>query len=335
MGVNLKDIIPRKEIKFEDLKGKRIAVDAFNSLYQFLSSIRGPDGTPLQDSKGFVTSHLQGLFSRSLNLMSKGIKLIYVFDGDPPELKSKERELRKDRKDSAEDKYQEAMDEDDIDSMYKYSKQFIRLNAEMISEAKELIIALGLPCVQSPSEADAQIVHLCKKGDADYAASTDYDGVLLGVPALIRNLTLSQRRRITGGRYVQTFLELIKSKEVLKSLELNQDQLIALGILVGTDYNPGGVKGIGPKKALKAVSSKSFSEIFSNVSFNWKEIFDWFKNPLVDDNYSLVWKEIDVSKVKEILVDRHEFSEERVISLIEKHRKEMSKNDHGSLSEFF
>jgi flap endonuclease-1 len=335
MGVNLSPIIQREEISFSDLKGKKIALDAFNTLYQFLSSIRGPDGTPLQDSQGRITSHLQGLFSRSLNLMAKGLKLVYVFDGAPPEMKSKEIESRVSRKEDAEKKFADAVESEDLDAMYKYSKQFVKLDSAMVEEAKELVKALGLPCIQAPSEADAQITYMCKNGDVDYAASTDYDCVLLGVPSLIRNLTLSQKRRTSGGKYVSTFLELIKTRDVLAALDLTQDQLVTLGILVGTDYNPGGVKGLGPKKSLKLVKEKSIEEIFAEVSFDWKKIFSWFKEPSWSPDYSLSFGTVDVEKVKAILVDKHEFSEERIVSLIDKYLAEVKKNDHGSLNEFF
>src|SRR3989344_7621789 len=101
MGLNIRDIVPRKEISFESLNGKIIAVDAFNTLYQFLSSIRQYDGSSLQDSKGRITSHLSGLFYRNIALLSDEIKLIYVFDGKPPEQKAGTREKRINTKDSA------------------------------------------------------------------------------------------------------------------------------------------------------------------------------------------------------------------------------------------
>jgi len=338
MGINLGEIIIRKEIPFDYLKNKKVALDSFNCLYQFLASIRGADGTPLKDSNGNITSHLQGLFSRSLNLMSKGIKLVYVFDGEPPKMKYSEIEGRVERKEAAVKKYQEAVDSEDIDNMYKYSKQSLRLTKEMIEESKELVEALGLPCIQAPSEADYQMVHMCKQGDVEFIASTDYDGLLLGVPRLVRNLTLSQKRKVPGGKYVTTFLELLTLNDILKELDINQDQLIALGILVGTDYNPSGVKGIGPKKALALVKKhKKVEDIFSEVNcdFDWKLIYNLFKNPIVLTKYKLEWKGIDVNKVKEILVERHEFNEERIMSLIEKYKEENKQSDQKGLSDFF
>src|SRR3989344_4894188 len=102
MGLQIGDIVPRKDITFEELKGQTVAVDAFNAIYQFLSSIRQPDGTPLMDDRGKVTSHLSGLFYRNIALLSEGIKLIYVFDGEYNELNGKTHEKRQEAKDTAE-----------------------------------------------------------------------------------------------------------------------------------------------------------------------------------------------------------------------------------------
>ena len=111
MGLQIGDIVSRTSLEFKDLQGKIIAVDAFNALYQFLSSIRQPDGTPLMDSKQRVTSHLSGLFYRNIALMSEGIKLAYVFDGAYHELKGKTHELRDAAKEAMREKYSVARDE--------------------------------------------------------------------------------------------------------------------------------------------------------------------------------------------------------------------------------
>lgn len=339
MGVNIASLLPIKEIKFEDLKNKVVGVDFFNVAYQFLSSIRGYDGTPLHDSKGNVTSHLQGLLSRSLNLMSKGIKLVYVVDGESPELKHMELEERKLRKNEAEAKYLEAKDKENLEEMYKYSKQFLRFEDSMIGESKELIEALGIPVIQAPSEAEGQIAYMNKKGDVWGCGSQDADSLLFGAPRLIRNLTLSQKKMVRG-KTVYTFLELIELKEALESLDINHDQLIVLGIMVGTDFDKGGIAGIGPKKALKLVkdykNEEQFDKLFKElkVDFNWKEVYEIFKNLPVEKDYSLRWKSIDEDKVKEILVDRHDFNWERVKGLINKHEGENKLNKQKGLGDF-
>ncbi len=340
MGVNLSGIVPRKEINFDYLKNKSVAIDAFNALYQFLSSIRGQDGSYLMDSKGKVTSHLQGLFSRSLNLIGRGIKLVYVFDGEAPKLKFREQRERSERKVLAEQKYKTALDEENLDEMYKYSKQFIRLNEEMIEESKELISALGIPVVQAPSEAEGQVSFMCKSKLVDFAASQDYDALLFGAPKLVRNLTLSQKRKIRGGKIVYTFLEFIELQSVLKELKLNQDQMIALGILIGTDFNPGGVKNYGPKKALKLVQEnkniKDFDKMFKelNVDFDWKEVYEIFTNLPVEKNIKIRWGNVNEDKVVKLLVDKHDFNFERISNSLKKYKEENKNANQKGLGDF-
>jgi len=315
MGVKLSELVPKKEIEFEDLKNKKIAVDASNSLYQFLASIRQRDGTPLMDSKGRITSHLMGLFTRTANLITKGIKVCYVFDGKPPSLKIYQQEQREYRKRLAEEKFEQAKQEEDIETMAKYAKQTSRLTKDMISESKELVKALGLPVIQAPQEADAQAAFMCEKKDVWAVASSDYDSLLYGAPRMITNLTLSQRRKLPSGATIQIKPELVDLQDTLKKLKIKQDQLLALALLVGTDYNPGGVKRIGPKTALKLVKQyKDFDKLFKEVKaeFDWKQIYAIFKSMPVIKNYQLKWKEPDEKKILKILVDDHEFSEERV-----------------------
>lgn len=247
MGLQISDIVPKKEIEISGLRGKTLAVDAFNVIYQFLTTIRQPDGTPLMDSKGRVTSHISGLFYRNINLLQEGIKLIYVFDGKPPELKRKTHEKRQEAKDIAQEKYEKAAEEEDIEAMGKYSRFMVKLDEEKIKESKELLKAMGIAVVQAPGEGEAQASLICKKGDAYAAASQDYDCLLFEAPRLIQNLTLAKKRKTVSG-YVEVKPQMIELKEVLRELKLNQEQLTCIGVLSGTDYNPGGVKGIGPKK---------------------------------------------------------------------------------------
>jgi len=330
MGVKLSGLINKKQIDFEDLKGKKIGVDFSNSAYQFLSSIRQPDGTLLMDSKGNITSHLMGAWNRFTNLMKQNIKIAIIFDGKPPDLKFKTKEQRNKIKEIAEKKFEDAKKKEDIENMAKYAKQTSRLNLEMVTESKELIKAMGLPIVQAPSEADAQGAFMCEKGDLYAFASSDVDPLLHGCPRTISNLTISQRKKLPSGAYIKINPELIELKDVLKDLGVNQDQLIVISILVGTDYNKG-IKGIGPKTALKLIKQyKNFEELFKDVKadFNWKKIFAIFKSMPVMKNYQLKWNEIDEKKVKEILIEKHEFSKERVEKTLDSLRKR-EKNQSG------
>lgn len=320
MGVKITDIVEKRKISFEELQNKKIAVDFSNAAYQFLTSIRQRDGTPLMDSKGNITSHLQGILSRSVNLISKGIKIVYVMDGKPPELKKKTQESRYESKTIAEEKFEAAKEEGDETSMLKYSKQFTKLTRDMVEESKELIEALGIPIIHAPSEADAQIAYCCKNGDVWAAATTDFDTLLHGSPRMVTNLTISQKKKTTTG-FKKSYPDLILLDEALKKMEINQDQLIALGILVGTDYHPG-IKGIGPKKAIKIVKElKTPEKIFKEYPLenqDWKEIFELFKNMEINKDYKLEWKTPNREKLMEILVKKHEFSEERIMGTLNK-----------------
>lgn len=346
MGLNIRDIIPRKEIEIEDLKGEIIVVDGFNTLYQFLSTVRQPDGTPLMDFKKRITSHLSGIFYRNINLLNEGLKLVYVFDGKPPELKAKIHAVRGEIKDLAREKYEEAKADEDIDLMKRYSSQLVRLDREMIEESKELLTAMGIAVVQAPSEGEAEAAHLCKRNKNAYAvASQDYDSLLFGAPKLIQNLTLARRRKTVSG-YIEIKPEMIELEKVLNSLGINLDQLICIGILVGTDYNPKGIPGIGQKKALELV--KKFQQpvlIFKEVEerimslpeeqkFDWKEIYSLFHKPEVKDA-EFEFPKIDEKKIKKILVEEHDFSDERIEKQLEKLREVKEKSKQGNLGKWF
>ena len=334
MGVNLGEVIPKKEIKIESLKGKKIAIDASQTLYQFLSSIRQPDGTPLKDSNDNITSHLMGISTRLPNLIEKGLKVCFVFDGKPPALKIYESEQRESRKKLAEKRLKKAKKAKDEGLMLRYSKQTSRLTREMSNEAKELIGAYGIPVIQAPSEAEAQCSFMCEKGDVDYVGSSDYDSFIYNAPRIVRNLTLSSRRRLPSGIYISVHPEVIELKDILKSLEISQDQFIALSILVGTDYNPGGVKGIGPKTALKLVKQyKSFEDLFKEVKaeFDWKKIYAVFKSMPIMKNYQLNWTKLNQEKILKILVDKHEFNQERVEKGISRLLNNNNKQEQSSL----
>lgn len=326
MGLQIGDIISKKQIEFSDLKGKTIAVDAFNAIYQFLTTIRQPDGTPLKDSDGNVTSHLSGLFYRNMKLILEGVKLIYVFDGEAPELKHGTHKIRKESKEQYKQKYEEAKQSEDIEGMGKYSRSDVSLDSKKIKESKELLEAMGVAIVQAPGEGEAQASYLAKEDSDIYAvASQDYDCLMFKSPRLIQNLSMARRRKTISG-YREVFPQIIKLPEVLKELEINQEQLICLGILSGTDYNPGGVRGLGPKKSLKLVrefktKEKIFEEIKKHekyeLDFEWKKIYDEIYEPNVKKDVKIEFPKINKEKIKDILM-RYEFSENRIDSQLDK-----------------
>jgi len=340
MGTKINSLFKTKTISFDDLKNKTLIVDSYNQLYMFLSSIRQADGGLLKDSNGNVTSHLAGLFNRFTKLMKKGIKFVFVFDGKPPELKKKERMRRAEIKKSAELKYREAASRKDIAEMKKYAQMTTRLTKEMVQEAKELIQALGMPIVQAESEGEAQASKIVHKGEGYAIMSQDADAFLFGAPLVVKNLSITGRRKKAGSyAYSEVLPELISLKENLEELEIDIDQLIVLAMLTGTDYNIGGIKGIGPKNALKLVKKhgKNFDELFNEAKWTeffdypWKEVFELFKNCPIREDYELKFGKINKEKVVEILVEKHEFSKERV----EKTLKDLTKQPVQDLTKFF
>jgi len=342
MGVNLSDLVIRKPITLDALQGKVIAIDAYNALYQFLATIRQPDGTPLMDSRGNITSHLSGLLYRTINLLEKGIKPVYVFDGKPPEMKDLEILKRMKIKKEAEKKYEEALRRGDLEAARKYAQRALRLTEPMVRSAKMLLELMGIPYVQAPSEGEAQAAYMTRKGDAWATASQDYDSLLFGAPRLVRNLTISGRRKLPGKDvYVEIKPEIIDLEESLRTLGITREQLIDIAILLGTDYNPDGVKGVGPKRALRLIKTyKSLEKVLPIVNGEFPvdplEIRKFFLNPSVTNNYVIEWKEPDKEGLIKFLCKEHDFSENRVEKAIRRLEKAMRQiRTQSSLEEWF
>jgi flap endonuclease-1 len=328
LGVNLRDLVPKATVRLEDLSGKSIAIDAYNALYQFLAIIRQPDGTPLKDSSGRITSHLSGLLYRTSNLVEMGIKPIYVFDGVPPVLKETEIKRRMKVKKEALVKYEQALKVGKIEEARMYAQATSRLKDYMAEDSKRLLDLMGIPWVQAPSEGEAQAAHLVKCGDADYCASQDYDSLLFGAPKLIRNVTISGRRKLPRKKvYIEVVPEIVELEQVLRECGITYEQLIDVGVLIGTDFNPEGIKGLGPKTALKLVKEHGSLENalprIKNAEFpvEPQRIREIFLHPNVTNEHKIEWKELDMEAVINFICRERDFSESRVRKALEKMRK--------------
>lgn len=324
MGVDLKDIVSRREISLDQLSGKTIAIDAYNTLYQFLSIIRQQDGTPLMDRQGRITSHLSGLFYRNANLMEKEIKLAYVFDGEPPSLKEMEIKRRTKVKEEALIKYEEALKRGALEEAKRYAQVTAQLKDYMVQDATRLLDLMGIPWIQAPSEGEAQAAHMAAKGDVWAAASQDYDSLLFGAPRLVRNITISGKRKLPRREvYIEVVPEVVELNQVLSELSITRELLVDIGILIGTDYNLG-VKGIGPKTALKLVKehrriekiSTTIEEAYHNVNLDQIRLI--FLKPTITDAYQLKWKPPNTSGIIDFLCYERDFSEDRVRVALEK-----------------
>jgi len=339
MGVNISEIVPSQPRKLEDFKGKIIAIDAYNALYQFLSIIRQPDGTPLMDSKGRITSHLSGLIYRTSNFLQAGIKPVYVFDGEPHKLKGETIESRQFLREKAMEEWKIALEEGDIERARTKAQQASRLTREMVDQSKLLLQKMGLPYIQAPSEGEAQASEMARKGDVWACASQDFDSLLFGSPYLVRNLTITGKRKLPRKNvYVDVEPELIELNSTLKALEISRDQLIEIGILIGTDFNPG-VKGIGPKKALMLIKKHgSLKEILKEEGIElegYEEIKEIFLNPVATMNYDLEWGQVDEEGVRSFLCEEFDFSVERIESALQKISDFKRLREQKSLDQYF
>ena len=288
------------------------AVDAYNALYQFLSGIRQSDGAPLMDDEGRITSHLSGLLFRTANLVEKNITPVYVFDGKPPEFKMATLEKRRQVRENAAAEYERAVKERDSEAARKYAMASSKVDAYVKDSAKELLTALGIAWIQAPSEGEAQSAFMTQKGDVTYAVSQDYDSLLFGCETLVRNVTISGKRRIRG-KVISVYPERLQLADTLAKLELTREELIKAALLIGTDYNSG-VSGVGPKTALKIVRAGNFYERIeeSENAASPEELVSYFMNPEVTTDYEINTRSADRDKVMEILCEEHGFTRERL-----------------------
>ena len=322
-----------EKIEFSDLNDREIAVDAMNTLYQFLSIIRQRDGTPLKDSDGNVTSHLSGLFYRNINLLEENIRPVYVFDGQMPDLKQKETSERRRKREEAREEWEKLKQDGKISEAYSKATQSSKLTGEMIEESKELLDAMGISVVQAPSEGEAQAAYM-SNGGVYAAGSQDWDCLLFGAERMVRNLTSRKTRKTSSGQRKKVFTERIELEKVLEELDISREQLVWLGMLMGTDFNEG-VHGIGPKKGLDLVKEHDSLESFlEDERVEWQSdadpeiVYEFFINPPVKDVESS-YGEISPEKIREILIEKHEFSANRVNSKIKDLEKALSSRQSG------
>ena len=340
MGLDLKPLVKSSPIMISELSGKVIAIDAYNTIYQFLATIRGITGELLTNNNGEVTSHLSGLFYRNVNLLAEDIKLIYIFDGKPSPLKSKEIDRRRQVKQDALNKYQEAITAGRFEDARKYGQATSVLTDKMVEESKMILTLLGIPYIQAPSEGEAAAAQLTQSNIAFACASQDYDSLLFGAKRLIRNLAISGKRKVPNRNvYVDIEPEIILQQQLLNETGLNLEQLVDVGILIGTDFNPGGIPGIGPKTALKLVKEYNKLEKIDKIedsvaNIPYEEIREIFlkQETLKIDN--IKFGEINYDAVINLLCKEKDFSATRVNTSLDKVKKSIT-NRNQSLEKWF
>ncbi|NXA13687.1 FEN1 endonuclease, partial [Sapayoa aenigma] len=327
-------------VREHDIKsyfGRKVAIDASMSMYQFLIAVRqGADALHAED--GEATSHLVGMFYRTVRMVENGIKPVYVFDGKPPTLKSGELAKRTERRAEAEKQLREAREAGEEEGVEKYSKRLVKVTPQHAQECKRLLALMGIPYVEAPGEAEASCAALAKAGKVYAAATEDMDCLTFGSPVLMRHLTASEAKKLP----IQEF----HLGRILQDMQLTLEQFVDLCILLGCDYC-GSIRGIGPKRAVELIREhKSIDGILRRLDTgkyplpeNWlhREAQKLFLEPEVVDPEAveLRWGEPDEERLVEFLCGEKQFSEERIRNGVRRLSKSRQGSTQGRLDDFF
>jgi flap endonuclease-1 len=318
VGLPFRDLVQPEELPWEALAGRSVAVDAYNAVYQFLATIRQRDGQPFSDPDGRVTSHLMGILGRTTSLLGQGVVPAWVFDGKPPDLKAGTLRDRFVAKERAETEWKQALEAGDLETARKKAAQTSRFTRSMAEEAMELLTALGVPAIQAPSEGEAQAAAMAANGTVWAAASEDYDSLLFHAPRLVRGLAA----RLPKGKAPAA--QIIDRAKLLEQLGISDEELLLIGLLVGTDFSDG-VRGYGPKKALKLVREHlgwaATCEKAGLDAVEVEPVAELFRHPATIETPPVVLRPIDRDAVHRILVDRHQFSPDRVDAALQRARR--------------
>uniref|UniRef100_A0A8C4NFP2 Flap endonuclease 1 n=1 Tax=Eptatretus burgeri TaxID=7764 RepID=A0A8C4NFP2_EPTBU len=333
------DVAPTA-LKENDIKtyfGRKIAIDASMSIYQFLIAVR-QDGNVLMNDDGETTSHLMGLFYRTIRMVENGIKPVFVFDGKPPQMKSGELAKRAERRADAEKQLAQAQEAGEMENVEKFNKRLVKVTSQHNEECKHLLTLMGIPYVDAPCEAEASCAALVKEGKVYATATEDMDSLTFGTSILLRHLTASEAKKLP----IQEF----HFSKILQELNLTHEQFVDLCILLGCDYCES-IRGIGPKRAIELVRQhKSIEEIIKNVDKSkytvpegwlYREARQLFLDPSVVPaaDVELQWVEPDEEGLVAFLVHEKHFSEERIRNGCKKLAKCKQGNTQVRMDDFF
>ncbi len=331
----LTPILKREQTSLKALKGTSFAIDASIEIHQFLALVRKRDGSLFTDSQGRVTSHLIGLLTRTSRLIADfDMKPVFVFDGKPNPLKRRTIEMRREARKKAEAEYIEAVSKRDYSKAWSKAVMTGRVTGSVLDDSKHLLTLMGIPWLEALEDAEAQASYMAARGDVWAVGSKDYDCLLYGAPILARYLTLTGREWLPAQRRSRPLIpELIKLSENLTLLGITREQLVDLAILVGTDFNQG-VKGIGPKKALKLVRDHGSieqmpDEIRSKLTEDLSSVRQVFLEPRVLEKYLLKRSPPDLDGLVKFLSEERGFNKERVERLTERLTRKNERTDAG------
>lgn len=333
------DVAP-SAIKENDIKsyfGRKVAVDASMCIYQFLIAVR-QDGNTLQNEDGETTSHLMGMFYRTIRMVEHGIKPVYVFDGKPPDMKSGELAKRSERRAEAEKQLVAAQEAGEVENIEKFNKRLVKVTKQHNEDCKKLLKLMGIPYVDAPCEAEATCAALVKAGKVYAAATEDMDALTFGTPTLLRHLTASEAKKLP----IQEF----HLSRALEDIDFTHEQFVDLCILLGSDYCET-IRGIGPKRAIELVKQhKTIENVLDNIDLkkypvpeNWlfKEARKLFLQPEVieTETLDLKWTEPNEVDLVAFMCGEKQFNEDRIRNGAKKLAKQRHGATQGRLEDFF
>lgn len=334
-----------KNITLGELNGRKIAIDASMAIYQFLVAVRSGDGAggpsaQLTNDAGEVTSHLIGMWYRTIKFVEAGIKPVFVFDGKPPVLKGGELAKRSALKAEATKALDSARESGVVEDIERFSKRTVKMEKVHITDCQKLLRLMGMPVIEAPSEAEAQCAVMAKADLVYAAASEDMDTLTFGAPRLVRRMWASESSTAT-----MPMME-ISLPKALSGLDVTYDQFVDLCILSGCDYADT-IKGVAAVSALKlikthgtiaaAVASLDKEKHPTPEGVDYAEVRRLFVAPEVMDpaTIELKWGEPDEAGIKAFLVTEKGFQESRVDAGIAKLRKARAGGQQMRMDAFF
>jgi len=311
-------IIEKKPYQYKD---KKIAIDVSILIYQIVIAIRNT-GADLTNGRGEITSHLYGIFNKTISMLEMGINPVYVFDGKPPNMKHDILKSRREQRSRAKQRMYTATSKNE---KIKYFKRSVVITKKQLEECKQLLRLLGIPVINAPEEADSQCAWLAKKGLVYGVSTEDMDILTFGSPRIIRNLSSRKKSSIE-----------IELSTILDKLDITYLQFVDLCILLGCDYCST-LSGIGMKKAFgiikkygtieNFITSDDIKDMEITVSNKFiedkKKTLEYFINPNVHelDETMLEWKEPDYEKIINFMVKSYGFNKNTISKKVNKLKK--------------
>ncbi|KIM43031.1 hypothetical protein M413DRAFT_443842 [Hebeloma cylindrosporum] len=363
-----------KEHDIKTLFGRKVAIDASMSIYQFLIAVRQKDGEMLQNDAGETTSHLMGFFYRTIRIVENGIKPAYIFDGKPPEMKKGVLSKRFEKREEAKAEGEEAKETGTAEDLDRFSRRTVKVTREHNEECRRLLKLMGIPVVIAPSEAEAQCAELARGGKVYAAGSEDMDTLTFSAPILFRHLTFSEAKKqpiseinlqaaLDGLEMDMSKSESKKAaaaaaaadsedEEVASEAEepaptsdiempdVEEDDDEEKEAKPASEETPKKKKATGKAKAGPSKGKgkgKGKGGVSVPDEWHWEDAKKIFEKPdvLPADEIELEWKNPDVEGLVQFLVTEKGFNEERVRKGAEKLQKYLNSKQQGRLDGFF